>query len=363
MRLIICFVFGGLAVSAASFTADADRGAKIFAEESCIQCHNVNGKGGNRAPDLGKRTGRDYTPVQMASLMWNHAPAMWSAMRAEGIRKSTLSEDRAADLFAFLYSARYFERPGDAARGKRLFAAKGCGVCHSEAGSGTGPAIAKWGALTDPLLLVHSMWTHAAGMRKEMEAKKLAWPQLTAQELTDILVYLQNLPGVRGKPADFRLPPAENGEQLFASKSCANCHTGKLALENRLRAHTLTDVAAEMWNHAPLMQRTPIELTPDQMRSIVAYIWGSQFFLQGGDPDRGKRVFAAKNCAVCHNDPSSGAPDLARSQKGGSAVSMISVLWEHGPRMLERMEARNLAWPRFTGQEMANLIAYLRAAR
>jgi len=38
---------------------------------------------------------------------------------------------------------------------------------------------------------------------------------------------------------------------------------------------------------------------------------------------------------------------------------MVAALWEHGPRMLESMTQRNVAWPRFTAQQMADLIAYL----
>jgi hypothetical protein len=50
--------------------------------------------------------------------MWNHAPGMWAAMRDRDIRAGDLNEQAAADLFAFFYSARFFEKPGDAGRGK-----------------------------------------------------------------------------------------------------------------------------------------------------------------------------------------------------------------------------------------------------
>ena len=36
-----------------------------------------------------------------------------------------------------------------------------------------------------------------------------------------------------------------------------------------------------------------------------------------------------------------------------------SALWHHGPSMAEQMRARHMPWPRFDGQDMANLIAYL----
>jgi mono/diheme cytochrome c family protein len=358
------FLGSTLVWGAGDVTANAAAGAKVFEEEACIQCHSVAGKGGNRAPDLARRIGRDYTPAALAALMWNHAPAMWSAMKTDGIAKSTLSEDRAANLFAFLYSARYFDKPGDAGRGKRAFESNACGVCHSVGpGGGAGPSVSQWEAVHDPIALIQTMWNHAGGMRKQLQAKNISWPQLTTQELVDMLVYIQNLPEHRNKPPRLSLGQGDRGDDLFQSKSCANCHTGNLTLDNRLKGKTLTDLSVDMWNHAPLMERTPIEMDEEEMRAIISYLWGKQFFQEPGSADRGKRVFASKNCGACHNDPSSGAPDLARSSKGGSAVSVISVLWEHGPRMLERMQDKSIAWPRFNTQEMRDLIAYLQTTR
>jgi hypothetical protein len=38
---------------------------------------------------------------------------------------------------------------------------------------------------------------------------------------------------------------------------------------------------------------------------------------------------------------------------------MVAVLWQHGPHMLDMMTQRKIAWPRFTAQQMTDLIAYL----
>jgi len=43
---------------------------------------------------------------------------MWAAMQQKGIRAGDLNDQAAADLFAYFYSARFFEMPGDAGRGK-----------------------------------------------------------------------------------------------------------------------------------------------------------------------------------------------------------------------------------------------------
>ncbi len=66
-----------------------------------------------------------------------------------------------------------------------------------------------------------------------------------------------------------------------------------------------------------------------------------------------------KNCTVCHNDASSGAPHLPIPGSDFTGATMISVLWRHGPRMLDLMKTKGLEWPRFDGSQMADLIAYL----
>ena len=49
-----------------------------------------------------------------------------------------------------------------------------------------------------------------------------------------------------------------------------------------------------------------------------------------------------------------------KAQAGNfSAVSMISSLWRHGPRMLNMMQQKHVPWPRIDGTQMADLIAFL----
>ena len=106
----------------AELVGSAQAGRQVFETQQCIQCHSINGEGGKSAPDLGKHIARDYTPTTMVALMWNHAPAMWEAIQKAGIERPQLTEQSASDLFAYFVAARFFEQPGDAARGKRDFA-------------------------------------------------------------------------------------------------------------------------------------------------------------------------------------------------------------------------------------------------
>jgi mono/diheme cytochrome c family protein len=350
------------ALAANIIPGDARRGEQLFETERCVECHSVKGKGGTFAPDLARRIDRDFTPTVMASLMWNHAPDMWAAMKKQGISKPALSPEAAADLFAYFVSAHYFEKPGDAARGKQVFTARHCAECHGVTASNAAgaPPVAKWESLADPIILAQQMWNHGAKMREAFIQKKLKWQALTAQELTDMLVYLQNLPETRTLAQNFQFPPSDSGEALFQSKGCARCHTGTLALETRLRNQTLTQIVVDMWNHQPSMHNSPPpNLSQEEMRQILAYIWARQYFRGDGNPDRGKKVFADKNCATCHNDAASGAPKLAKGKDAYSDITMVSALWDHGPRMLDLMTQKNLVWPRFTAEQMSDLIAYL----
>src|SRR5579872_7445691 len=128
---------------------DSTRGARLFEAERCIRCHAVNGRGGKIGLDLGRTVSRSFTPARLASTMWNHAPVMFGAMEAAGIEKPKLSPEGAADLFAFFYSARFFDKPGQPELGKATFEEKRCGVCHGITGSKAegAPPVAQWESL------------------------------------------------------------------------------------------------------------------------------------------------------------------------------------------------------------------------
>jgi mono/diheme cytochrome c family protein len=354
-RALFILSFAALSLHAATVAADSTRGAQLFETLSCVQCHSVNGKGGTVGPDLGRRIDRDFTPASLAATMWNHAPAMWASMRTRNIRPGDLNEQAAADLFAYFYSARFFEKPGDAGRGKHLFTSKHCSECHG---------LTDWQSIDQPMALVNALWNHAATMRQEFANKKLRWPELSAQDLTDMLVYLRNLPSAPNANTRIEISSGANGQALFDSKGCAACHNGKAALTSRLKGKTLTDIAVAMWEHEPRMPAAPAPLSLGDMREIVSYLWADQFFEDAGNPATGGRVFVSKGCATCHNDASHnnaspGAPRLTGIGRAYNATTIVSVLWRHGPQMLDQMKTKGIAWPRFEGSDMANLIAYL----
>src|SRR5580658_8966631 len=117
-------------LQAAAVSADSARGAQVFELQGCSQCHALNGVGPKVGPDLGLIADRGFTPAALAATMWNHAPGMWVETKLRSVTRPAIDEQQAADLFAFFYSLRFFEQPGDAGRGKSLFNSKKCPACH-----------------------------------------------------------------------------------------------------------------------------------------------------------------------------------------------------------------------------------------
>jgi mono/diheme cytochrome c family protein len=371
-RSAVC-IAAGLCGAAALMAAgpvvvpgDSARGARLFETERCIHCHSVNGRGGKMGIDFGRAVNRDYTPARLASTMWNHAPVMWGAIEAAKIEMPKLSTRDAADLFAFFYSARFFDKPGDAQRGQAAFAGRECGGCHgiNDSRAEGAPPVAKWESLADPILLVQQMWNHSFRMRQAFSRRGLEWQALTSAELNDILTYLRSLPETQHLADRFSNTSGESGEQIFRAKGCINCHTGQLALEGRLRNMTLTDIAVDMWNHAPRMLNPPPTLTPSEMRQLLSYLWMRQFVHVGGNIAEGRQVFAKRRCNECHYGGAHGAPQLPGQARPYSEVTIISAIWRHGPQMWNRMKQANIPWPQFANpQELADLVAYLNSVQ
>jgi mono/diheme cytochrome c family protein len=362
MTKLAVIVVLAAAAHAATPAADSVRGAQVFQAQHCNECHALNGVGTGVGPDLGAIADRGFTPDKLASTMWNHAPAMWTAMTGRNLRTTPMDEQAAADLFALFYSARFFEGPGDATRGNRLFTSLSCSRCHgiTESKGGAGKPVAQWTSPGDPIAMIEMMWNHAANMRDEMARQKIDWPRLSGQNVSDLLVYIRDLTPAPKSTGVFRTTSGTGAQALFQMR-CSVCHTSaEQFLGKNLHGQTLTDLAADMWNHGSFMKTNPVRFAPGEMREIVSLVWSQRYLENKGNLERGKKVFVAKKCSECHKGSGSGvAPPLTTRERDFSGITMISVLWEHGPAMLDRMREKNIPWPRFSTREMSDLIAYL----
>jgi mono/diheme cytochrome c family protein len=354
-------------------------GRAVFETKGCIGCHAVRGEGGRGGPDLG-RTARPRTFFDLAAALWNHAPAMSARMRERGLRRPPLDAREAGDLVAYLYTLDYFERPGRPATGKRLFTDKGCASCHALSGAGpeVGPDLGQLKLFGSPIALAAAMWNHGPKMREAMEARQVPRPTFQGSELIDLIAYLNAASPKPPRGQLYVLPGrATDGRRLFVEKRCVLCHRlgdkpeeGPPDLSERAAGRSLTEFAAAMWNKAPLMTqamegrqlRVP-SLRPDELADIVAYLYSVRYFKQSGDPRRGVILAVNKGCLDCHalyGERGKPASDLTTLAGLDRPAGVLAGLWKHSLIDDPRPERERRPWPTFSGEEMADLVAYLR---
>src|SRR6266568_8871779 len=105
------------------FSASQDplAGSRVFGAKGCVKCHSINGVGGKVGPDLARNI-KPHSFFDVATALWNHLPRMSDRMKQLGIARPQLTAKEAGDLIGFLYTLNYFDPPGDAAAGRKVFA-------------------------------------------------------------------------------------------------------------------------------------------------------------------------------------------------------------------------------------------------
>ncbi len=165
--------------TAAAQYGDSIRGGSAIRDRGCLSCHSLLSEGGKEAPDLGKPGPEPFSPASFAASLWNHAPKMWRAMARKNQAVPQVTDRETRDIFAYLYSIRYFEPAGDAGRGQGVFREKQCFRCHAlvdTGAGGIGPAVRQWPSLSDPVRFLEQMWNHGAAMRRR--ARRIRSPGL-----------------------------------------------------------------------------------------------------------------------------------------------------------------------------------------
>lgn len=266
--------------------AGAQVGRRLFAEKRCVVCHQVGGSGGVIGPSL-DAVAQAGSPIAVAAAMWNHGPAMAEMMRARRIERPTFRDSELGALIAFLRAASpvaaegpLYVLPGRADAGERLFADKRCRDCHGAGGrgGGVGPDLAERGAQLGLVQFASAMWNKAPAMREAMRARGIPVPQLTPEEMADLVAYLYAV-------QYFALPgDAPRGATLLGERGCLDCHTvrapgGRVPID-LAQAEGLDSpaaVVAALWNHSfvdrpKARARGWAELRPAEIADLVAYL-------------------------------------------------------------------------------------------
>jgi len=376
--LLLVLLYPASAQPLFSPTQDPVAGSRVFGAKGCVKCHAVNGVGGKVGPDLG-RIPRPRSFYDLATSMWNHLPRMADRMRQLGIPRPHLDAQETGDLIAFLFTLDYFDPPGNAEAGRRLFSEKKCVVCHQIAGTGgvIGPNLDFLKEFGSPILVAAAMWNHGPAMAEAMRAKRIERPTFRESELIDLITYIKSASPTLVEGPLFVLPGrSDEGRRLFVEKRCIECHSvaGQGArvgpdLVERGLGKSLTQFAAAMWNKAPTMTEAARarrivlpQLQAGEMADIVAYLYSVQYFAGPGDGRKGRELLTSKGCMGCHAVAGEGgrtAGDLSRAKGLGSPAAVISALWNHSFIMQERSERRRVSWPQFRPEEMADLVSFL----
>lgn len=77
---------------------------------------------------------------------------------------------------------------------------------------------------------------------------------------------------------------------------------------------------------------------------------------------KGREVFEKKGCIECHsvyNKGGKGGPDLGEQKFYGTYLELASLMWNHFPKMFEKMRETGYEFREFTDKEMSQLIAYI----
>lgn len=385
--LLLALLFFPLAMVASVeelLPEDPLAGARIFEQKGCVKCHSLGGEGGQIGPDLGKiyLKGSLY---DIAGILWNHAPVMQERMLEMRIQRPQFTPQEMANLIAFLSAYQYYlaqvGKPGDPAVGARLFQEKSCAKCHSieEAWEKPGPSLKYVKNKYSLIGLAQVMWNHGPEMEKTMAALKIKRPRFEGDEMIDLLAFLQS-GGQESKQEKQYLEPGSpnRGRKLFSDKGCMRCHAirgrgGKVGPDlgrgTATQTRSMAELAGKLWNHEPAMWKkmqekkvTFIKFSSEEMADLVAYLYFVDYFDKPGDPERGKKLFAAKACLSCHAVEKGGGPaglDLSSDPELLAPADFATQMWNHAPAMEEEARARRIPWPRFNSGEMVDILEYL----
>ena len=355
-------------------------GGKVFAEKGCGKCHALRGIGGGIGPDLGRiQTGTGF--FELGAAMWNHLPRMGAKMVEVGIRRPTLTPSEVSNLIAFLFTAQYYDEPGDAKTGEGLFASKGCVQCHEVGGKGgrVGPGLDFLKRANSPVLVAAAMWNHGPEMAETMKTKGIARPTFQGKEMVDLIAYVVSAAkvDVGGDTAQVVPGTPERGQKIFTEKRCVVCHRvagkgGTVGPELGRRGHhvSLTQFAALMWNHGPAMWAKMRErgiqvprLTGQEMADVVAYLYVSHYFDQPAlGRVQGQQLVQTRGCLTCHSVRGKGGKvgaDFATSKVVGTPAGVVAAMWNHSRFMESQAQKQDIAWPVLTGQELGDIATYL----
>lgn len=345
-------------------------GRIVLEKKGCINCHAVNGSGGNTAPDLGKNIfwGSDY---DLISQMWNHSPAMLKKMAMKKIDHQNFTEKDFRSLRQFLSYLRYLGGSGNADKGKEMFNQMGCSNCHSIGKDNSNKIrLDKIGIYASPVYLAQEMWNHAITMQKMQKASNINVPMFKDDEFADLSSYIASVSSYK-KQNKIYLKPGNPiaGEKIYSSKGCYYCHNEKNIGPDLTKINlnkSVTEIAGIMWNHSsqmtPAMQKYKIPMPAfkgNEMANLISYLYFNSKSEINGSESIGSKLTQSKGCVNCHSKSNNyNAAALSAIGPFSNEDVFFSELWNHLPLMEKSQYAKGKSLPKLLPSDIKSLYLY-----
>jgi mono/diheme cytochrome c family protein len=179
--------------TAADAPGDATRGQAVFTAKRCVRCHAVRGQ-----PSVGpvvEELRRLQGAYELAGRFWNHAPAMFTALRRDGIAWPEIEPAEMADLMAYLQADASRDPPPDPFQGHILLVSKGCLKCHRYQGEGgkISEELTQYNpGYQSPVAWAGAVWKHAPRMAEEARRIGVSYPRFTGVEMGNLVGLLRS---------------------------------------------------------------------------------------------------------------------------------------------------------------------------
>lgn len=178
------------------------------------------------------------------------------------------------------------------------------------------------------------------------------------------------------KRGEYLLPGnVKEGWKVFNTKKCVLCHSifgeggkggpdlGGLPETYVSQSH----LVALLWNHGPEMWEkmaskkiTFQRINTKEMADLFAFLYFIRYMDEPGDLKKGK-ILMESNCIKCHSNKEVIRGDLSRWAAYVNPILWAQMMWNHTSQMEKEMKEKGISRIEFKGNEMVDLIAYIRS--